>query len=55
MSMMMCDCCDEIRDSDWIEFYECKDGDVCGECLEFHKIEDNEESNMTLAEIRERE
>lgn len=34
MSMMNCDRCGELRDSDYIEFFEEVDGDICEYCIE---------------------
>lgn len=34
MSMMFCDRCGELRDSDWVEFFETDEGDVCMNCIE---------------------
>lgn len=34
MSMMFCDVCGELRDSDWIEFFATQKGDTCIYCME---------------------
>lgn len=34
MSIMICDRCQEWRDSDYVEFFETKDGDTCIYCME---------------------
>lgn len=34
MSIMICDQCQEWRDSDYVEFFETKHGDVCIYCIE---------------------
>lgn len=34
MSMMNCDRCGELRDSDWIEFFDTEEGDICIYCAE---------------------